>query len=115
MQQPDNSVVEVVLEFFRWLAEQIGVDRAIGSVFAFILLGMAWRIYTDRRKDKDRAEELAERNRTIHVLERELAYSKARELALANGLSFEEARRVLESTGPQALGMHHPPRSRSRR
>lgn len=73
MQQPDASFVEGVLEFFRWLAQQIGIDRAIGIAFAAILLGMAWRVYTDRRKDRDRADELAERNRAIHVLERELA------------------------------------------
>lgn len=115
MQQPDASFVEGVLQFFRWLAEQIGIGRAMGMVFAIILLGMAWRLYTDRRKDRDRAEELDERNRTIQVLERELAYYKVRELAGTNGLSFEEARRLVESTGRQALRVHGPPRSRSRR
>lgn len=115
MQQPDASFVEGVLQFFRWLTEQTGIDRAIAIVFASVLLGMAWRIYTDRRKDRDRAEELGERNRTIQVLERELAYYKVRELAGTNGLSFEEARRLVEAAGSQALRVHGPSRSRSRR
>jgi type II secretory pathway component PulJ len=115
VQQPDPSFVEGVLQFFRWLAEQVGIDRAIGIVFGSILLGMAWRVYTDRRKDRDRAEELAERNRTIQVLERELAYYKVRELAGTSGLSFEEARRLVESTGRQALNVRGPSWSRSRR
>ena len=100
MQQADNSVVQAVLDFFRWLAERIGVDQAIGITFVLLVLAVAWRVYNDRRKDKARIEELTERNRTIEILERELAYYKAKELAHSAGLSFEEARKLV-GTGRQ--------------
>lgn len=100
MQQPDNSVVQAVLDFFRWLAEHIGIDQAIGMAFALLVIAFAWRVYNDRRKDKARIEELMERNRTIEILERELAYYKAKELTHASGISFEEARKLVGKGRP---------------
>lgn len=111
MQQPDSSAVEALLDFFRWLALQIGIDQAIGIALVLLLVASVWRVYTDRRSDRQRIEELVERNRTIQVLERELTYYKARELARSSGLSFEEARKLLiDTTEPQVLYL----RSRSR-
>jgi hypothetical protein len=110
VQKPNDNVVGTVLDFFRWMAERAGIDRAIGVGFAFTLLGIGWRIYIDRRRDKDRTDDVTERNRTIHVLERELVYVKARELALASGMSLDEAHRIVSS-----LSMHPVQPSSARR
>lgn len=111
MQQPDHSAVEAILDFFRWLALQIGVDQAIGIAFALLPVALGWWVYKDRRTDRQRIEELVERNRTIQVLERELTYYKARELARSSGLTFEQARKLLiDTTEPQVLYLRSPSR-----
>lgn len=85
------KLVEAILAFFQWFAIQVGIGGALGLLaFAFVS-AVAWRLYTDKREDQKRLQELSEKNRTIEILQRELNHYKAKELVHHYGISLVDA------------------------
>ena len=63
-----DKIIEAVTKLLELLFRTLGVGGTIGVAIGFILLSVAWRIYNDKRKEKEINLALAEKDRTISRL-----------------------------------------------
>ncbi len=63
-----DKIIEAVTKLLELLFRVLGVGGTIVVAIVFILLSVAWRIYNDKRKEKEINLALAEKDRTISRL-----------------------------------------------